>query len=58
MSNDVTAGYTIINPERLRGPMQKVTDYMLKCMGAKPSADIVALPYQTLMTKSGTSSNA
>lgn len=43
MSNDVTAGYIIINPERLRAPMQKITDHLLKCMGVKPSAEIVDL---------------
>lgn len=29
MSNDVTAGYIIKDPERLRVPMQKITDYLL-----------------------------
>jgi integrase len=43
MSNDVTAGYIIINAERLRVPMQKITDYLLKCMGVKPSAEILEL---------------
>jgi integrase len=43
MSNDVTAGYIIIDAERLRIPMQKITDYLLKCMGVKPSAEIVEL---------------
>lgn len=33
MSNDVTAGYIIVDVERLRKPMQLVTDYVLKCMG-------------------------
>ncbi len=43
MSNDVTAGYIIADVERLRPPMQKITDYILKCAGIKPSADVVAL---------------
>lgn len=43
MSNDVTAGYIIIDAERLRIPMQKITDHLLKCMGVKPSAEIVEL---------------
>lgn len=47
MNNDVTAGYIISDVERLRAPMQKVTDYMLKCMGVKPSAEIVTLPNET-----------
>lgn len=33
MSNDVTAGYIIVDVERLRKPMQLVTYYVLKCMG-------------------------
>jgi integrase len=44
MSNDVTAGYIIIDAERLRAPMQKITDHLLKCIGVKPSAEIVTLP--------------
>lgn len=31
MANDVTAGYIISDVERLRVPMQKITDYFLKC---------------------------
>lgn len=30
MSNDVTAGYIITDAERLRIPMQRITDFMLK----------------------------
>lgn len=30
MTNDVTAGYIIGDVERLRGPMQRITDYLLK----------------------------
>ncbi|WP_036307594.1 integrase family protein [Methylophilus sp. 5] len=30
MSNDVTAGYIIGDVERLRSPMQRITDYLLK----------------------------
>lgn len=29
MSNDVTAGYIIKDAERLREPIQKITDYLL-----------------------------
>ena len=43
MSNDVTAGYIIADVERLRPPMQKVTDYLLKCGGLKPSAQVIEL---------------
>ena len=35
MTNDVTAGYIITDVERLRAPMQKITDYMLSCIGKK-----------------------
>ena len=44
MNNDVTAGYIISDVERLRPPMQKITDYILKCVGVIPSADIIELP--------------
>lgn len=58
MSNDVTAGYIIIDAERLRGPMQKITDHLLKCMCVKPSAEIIDLmqiapPAATPAAKSG-----
>lgn len=41
MSGDVTAGYIITDVERLRDPMQRITDHLLKCMGAKPSAKVI-----------------
>lgn len=44
MNNDVTAGYIINDVERLREPMQKITSYLLKCMGLEPSAEIITLP--------------
>lgn len=43
MSGDVTAGYIITDVERLRAPMQRITDYLLKCMGTKASAEVVRL---------------
>ena len=43
MSNDVTAGYIIADVERLRKPMQLITDYFLKCMGCIKSADIIEI---------------
>ncbi|TID99820.1 integrase, partial [Legionella pneumophila] len=43
MSNDVTAGYIITDVERLRIPMQLITDYFLKCMGNVKSADIIEI---------------
>jgi len=41
MTNDVTAGYIISDVERLREPMQKITDYILKCIGKKESSVIL-----------------
>jgi integrase len=43
MSNDVTAGYIIVDVERLRKPMQLITDYILKCMGIVKSAEVIAI---------------
>lgn len=42
-SQDVTSGYVIATPERLRAPMKKITDYVLKCAGVKDSADVIEL---------------
>ena len=38
---DVTAGYIVANVERLREPMQKITDYVLKSAGLKETAEVV-----------------
>jgi integrase len=35
MRHDVTAGYIIITPERLREPMQRITDYFLRVAGLR-----------------------
>ena len=43
MTNDVTAGYIITDVERLRKPMQKVTDFLLSVAEIKPSAAVVPL---------------
>ncbi len=43
MTNDVTAGYIVADVERLRKPMQLITDYILKCMGVVKSAAIIAI---------------
>ena len=37
MSGDVTAGYIVSDVERLRGPMQAITDFILDTVGAKLS---------------------
>lgn len=43
MRNDVTAGYIVPSVDRLRGPMQKVTDFILGHAGLRPSAKVIAL---------------
>lgn len=43
MRNDVTAGYIVADVERLRAPMQKITDYLLKSFGVVPSAQVIEL---------------
>src|SRR5205085_8077216 len=35
MSNDVTAGYIVTDVERLRKPMQMITDHLMRLMGIK-----------------------
>jgi integrase len=52
MSNDVTAGYIVADVERLRQPMQKITDYILKCAGYKPSATVTNLAVKNLQNNS------
>jgi integrase len=47
MSNDVTAGYIIVDVERLRKPMQHVTDYILKCMEVIEMAEVITIPVTT-----------
>jgi len=41
--DDVTSGYVQLSVERLRPPMQAITDFMLKSAGLKASADVVPL---------------
>ncbi|PTN11564.1 tyrosine-type recombinase/integrase [Nitrosomonas aestuarii] len=48
MNNDITAGYIVADAERLRKPMQKITDYILKCAGYKPTTTTADLPAGTL----------
>ncbi|HAU0815517.1 TPA: tyrosine-type recombinase/integrase [Legionella pneumophila] len=40
MNGDITAGYIVTDVERLRKPMQQITDYFLKCMVVQPSATV------------------
>lgn len=46
MNGDITAGYIVTDVERLRKPMQQITDYFLKCMGVQPSATLIAIQPQ------------
>jgi integrase len=41
---DVTAGYVVASTERLREPMQKICDYVLRCAGVEASAEV--LPFE------------
>ena len=43
-SNDVTAGYLVIDNERLRKSMQQITNVLLKYMGVKKTSEIIELP--------------
>jgi len=43
MSNDVTAGYIITDVERLRIPMQRITDYMLRSAKLRETAQVIEL---------------
>jgi len=37
------AGYIVTDVDRLRKPIQQITDYFLKCMGVEPSATILTI---------------
>jgi integrase len=43
MNHDVTAGYIVMDVERLRAPMQMIADHLLKLMGVKKSADVIPI---------------
>ena len=47
-NTDVTRGYIVIDIERLREPMQRITDFILKSAEIIPSADVVALQSNTV----------
>lgn len=38
MTSDVTAGYIVTDVERLRKPMQKITDFILSAAGIRPAS--------------------
>lgn len=41
--HDVTAGYIIMDVERLRKPMQMITDHILKLVNKKDSSEVIAI---------------
>jgi integrase len=41
--NDVTAGYVIMDVERLRAPTEKIAEYLLKAAGRLPAAEIIEI---------------
>lgn len=49
MNGDITAGYIVTDVERLRTPMQQITDYFLRCMGVQPSATLIAIRPQEVV---------
>lgn len=54
MRGDVTAGYIVMDVERLRAPMQRITDYFLAARTAEP-ADVVEFASQRIRTHQLTS---
>lgn len=46
MNNDVTAGYIIMDVERLRLPMQRITDYITAQFGIKDRGQVLPLQRQ------------
>lgn len=44
VGTDVTQGYLQINVERLRAPMQQITDFILKAAGVQATAPLVEIP--------------
>lgn len=46
--NDVTAGYIQITPERLREPLQRITDFVLKQVGEKEPGQVIEFPTKTI----------
>lgn len=43
MQNDITAGYVVMDVERLRKPMQMITDYLLSCMELKKTDNVLTM---------------
>lgn len=51
MRGDVTAGYIVADVERLREPMEKIADYLLKAGGIRRSAPVLDLSKQRATVK-------
>ena len=47
MRNDVTAAYIVTDVERLRRPMQQVTDFLLRAAQVKATANVLPLTEAT-----------
>ena len=43
-SSDVTSGYLVIDVERLRKPMEKITDFVLKAAGERDTPTLLPYP--------------
>lgn len=43
ISHDVTGGYIVASVERLRAPMQRITDYLLRAIGADDTPNVIAM---------------
>ena len=43
MRNDVTAGYIVSDVERLRAPMQKISDFLDRATGIEASAEVIPM---------------
>ena len=48
MKTDVTAGYIVMDVERLRVPMQKIATYILSAAGIEPAATVKKLPEKSV----------
>lgn len=53
LTNDVTAGYIVTDVERLRAPMQKVADYVLKGAGLRETAPVIEAEFGVRQGASG-----
>lgn len=46
MSDDITASYIITDVERLRAPMQKVNDFILRVAALRPGAEVIRAEFR------------